>query len=94
MFCSYLNKLLVSQSSRVGAERADREFAYFFKWFNDRIDVLRGIRKEDFMYGRTWSEAEAKKLWTNIEGPCPGGNQHMPQGAAQGSSSKVLETFA
>ena len=88
---SLLKRLLVSQSSRVGPERADRELAFLFKWYNDRIDELRGIRKQDFMWGRTWSELKAEELWTNIKGPSPGGNQHIPQGAAAGSSSQVVE---
>ncbi|CAN0354282.1 unnamed protein product, partial [Ectocarpus sp. 13 AM-2016] len=75
-----LKKLLVSQSTTVGPERSDRELAYMFKWYNDNIDVRRGIRKPDFMWGRTWSETRAKALWTSIDGPSPGGNQRMPRG--------------
>lgn len=93
---SLLKRLLVSQSSRAGADRADRELAYMFKWYNDNIDVRRGIRKPDFMWGRTWSEMKIGKLWVNIDGPSPGGNQHMPAGGAEGvaaaqkASSQVL----
>lgn len=80
---SILKRLLVSQSSRVGPDRADRELAYLFKWHNDSVDVRRGIRKRDFMWGRTWSEAKAGALWANIDGPSPGGNQHMPAEVCQ-----------
>eukprot|EP00752_Nemacystus_decipiens_P007879 g7039.t1 len=78
-----LKRLLISQSSRVGPDRADRELAYLFKWHNDSIDVRRGIPKQDFMWGRTWSEAKAGALWANIDGPSPGGNQHMPAEVCQ-----------
>lgn len=86
MVHSLLKKLLVSQSSRVGPARADRELGYALKWYNDNIDVRRGVRKKDFMWGRTWSELKAKRLWTNIKGPSPGGNQHMPQRSSSGAS--------
>lgn len=92
---SLLKKRLVSQSSRVDAERADRELGHTFKWSNDRIDVRRGIRQPDFMWGRTWSEIRTRELWTNIDGPSPGGNQQMPVGTddgragAQGACLKV-----
>lgn len=91
---SQLKRLLVSQSSRVSPDRSDRELAYMFKWHNDKIDVRRGIRKEDFMWGRTWSETKAKQLWTNIDGPCPGGNQHMAREECGGEGlPKVIFSF-
>lgn len=64
------------------------------KWFNDNIDIRRGIKRKDFMWGRSWVESEAKRLWTNIEGVHPGGNQQMPsaavlEGAARDGASQV-----
>lgn len=88
---SLLKQLQESQSSRVGPARADRELAYMFKWYNDGIDARRGIRKPDFMWGKTWAEIQAQELWTNIDGPSPGGNQHMPAGGAVDEAcSKVI----
>lgn len=72
-----LKRQLVSQSSTVGPDRSDRELSYTFKTYNDNVDVRRGKRKMDFMRGRTQSEIMAGRLWNKIEGPIPGGNQHM-----------------
>ena len=77
-----LRPALSAQSPEAGARVAvsyGRELAYTFKWHNDNVDVRRGggIRKKDFMWGRTWSEMQAGALWTNIDGPSPVGNQHM-----------------
>ncbi|CAM9320322.1 unnamed protein product [Ectocarpus sp. 12 AP-2014] len=82
-----LKKVLVSQSTTVGPERSDRELAYMLKWYNDNIDVRRGIRKPDFMWRRTWSETRANALWTNIDSPNPGGNQRMPRGFPVGGGA-------
>lgn len=65
------------------------------KWFNDNVDVRRGIKRKDFMWGRSWVESEAKRLWTNVKGAHPGGNQQMPssaaalEGTSQGGASQV-----
>ncbi|CAN0541591.1 unnamed protein product, partial [Ectocarpus sp. 12 AP-2014] len=52
------------------------------KFHNDRQDERRGLRKHDFLWGRSWVEEEAQQLWTNIDGPHPGGNQRMPRPGA------------
>lgn len=88
-----LKNKLVSQSTRVGPERSDRELGYIFKFYNDGIDIKRGKREDDFMAGRTWSERRAKELWTNIHGPSPGGYQHMASEVAMdGDPVEVTDT--
>lgn len=49
-----------------------------FNTYNDDIDVRRGIRQPDFTWGRSWSVMKAAQLSTNIDGPSPGENQHLP----------------
>lgn len=93
MLPSHLKRQLVSQSSKVGPERCDRELAYMIKFYNDSIDVRRGKRQQDFMWGRTRSEEWAKKLWTNVDGDSPGGNQHMASEVSlDGAPLEVIPT--
>lgn len=75
---SGINRQVVSQAPKLGVERSDRELAYFFKEHNDSIDERRGIRRRGMFGGRSWTELQVKKMWKNIDGPNPGGNQHMP----------------
>ena len=80
----------MSQAPKIGVERSDREMAYLIKGHNDSVDVRRGKRAPDVLCGRSWDEERARKLWTHIRGPSPGGNQQMPaQVAEEGGPAKV-----
>lgn len=74
LLCSKLNRRVVTKAPKLGEARSEREISYFVFDHNLQIDHHRGICRPDFIAGRYWELQRLEKLWTNVNGPCPGGN--------------------
>lgn len=69
---------VVTEAESLGVGRSERELALFAFNHNRKMDILCGICKPDFFEGQYWQRERLKKLWTNINSPCPGGNLPVP----------------
>lgn len=78
VYSSKLNTRVGAKSTNFGPERMDRELLIFAHGHNCGTDVARGICRRDVYGCRYWVEMEVAVLWTNIDGPSPGGNLMMP----------------
>ena len=96
---SKLNTRVGSKSTNFGPARMDREVLIFAHAHNCGTDVARGICVRDVFGCRSWVEMEVGLLWTNIDGPVPGGNLMLPPARPADSpyskvSSYVLQSQA
>ncbi|CAN0236692.1 unnamed protein product, partial [Scytosiphon promiscuus] len=82
---SKLNTRVVTKSTNMGQDRTDREMLIFTHAHNCGTDIARGICKQDVYGNRTWVEQEIAAMWTNIDGPIPGGTLMMPSARPDGS---------
>lgn len=75
---SKLNTRVANKFPTIGELRSDRELLIFAHEHNCSTDIARGICKQDLYGVCHWKEQEVASLWTNIDGPIPGGNLMRP----------------